>query len=253
MLQQERHHQIIAKIHLDGQVKVKDLAKEFDVTEDCIRKDLTALEKEGLIKKIHGGAMQARKNLHFFQVNERMNVYSEEKKKIAQKAMKFIEPGSMIFLGISTVTLEIAKMIYQKSLDVTVVTNMIDIMKIFSDHCPTKLIFIGGSFNRSRDGFIGSIAIEQVKQYRFDVSFIGVVGINAFDDQITTYDVNDGLTKREVIHSSKKSYIVAESAKLNQDGNYVFASLSDFTGYICEGNLETSVYQKLKGYEIEIV
>ena len=92
MLQQERHHQIIAKIHLEGQVKVKDLAKEFDVTEDCIRKDLTALEKEGLIKKIHGGAMQVRQNLHFFQVNERLNVHSEEKMKIAKKAIDLIEP-----------------------------------------------------------------------------------------------------------------------------------------------------------------
>lgn len=253
MLQQERHHQIIAKIHLEGQVKVKDLAKEFDVTEDCIRKDLTALEKEGLIKKIHGGAMQVRQNLHFFQVNERLNVHSEEKMKIAKKAIDLIEQGSMIFLGISTVTLEIAKMIYQKNLDVTVVTNMIDIMKIFSDHCQTKLIFIGGSFNRSKDGFIGSIAIEQIKQYRFDISFMGVVGINVIDDQMTTYDVNDGITKKEVIHSSKKCYIVAESAKLNQDGNYVFASLSDCTGYICEEELELPVYQKIKSYGVEVI
>lgn len=64
MLQQERHEQILARLNTDGKVKVKELAVDFEVTEDCIRKDLTALEKEGLLKRIHGGAMQVRKNLH---------------------------------------------------------------------------------------------------------------------------------------------------------------------------------------------
>ena len=54
MLQQERHEQILARLNTDGKVKVKELAVDFEVTEDCIRKDLTALEKEGLLKRIHG-------------------------------------------------------------------------------------------------------------------------------------------------------------------------------------------------------
>ena len=56
MLQQERHNQIIAKLDLEGQVRVRDLSKDFNVTEDCIRKDLTILEKNGKLKRIHGGA-----------------------------------------------------------------------------------------------------------------------------------------------------------------------------------------------------
>ena len=57
MLQQERHEQILARLNTEGKVKVKELANDFEVTEDCIRKDLTALEKEGLLKRIHGGSM----------------------------------------------------------------------------------------------------------------------------------------------------------------------------------------------------
>ncbi len=253
MLQQERHNQILAKLHLEGQVRVKELSQYFQVTEDCIRKDLTILEKTGQLKRIHGGAMQVRTNLHAINVVERIDKYVMEKKVIAQKAVELIEPGSMIFLGISTVNLEIAKLIYQKNLNITVVTNMIDIMEIFKENCKTLLIFIGGTLNRARDGFIGSMTIDLLRKYKFDLSFMGVVGIDVYDGKITTYDVNDGLTKKEVISSSKKCYIVAESAKLNLDGNYAFADISDFTGYICEKQLDDNVEKKILGYGLEII
>lgn len=253
MLQQERHNQILAKLNLEGQVRVKDLSTDFGVTEDCIRKDLTILEKAHKLKRIHGGATQIRVNLHTINVDERIGVHSPEKKLIAQKAIELIQPGTMVFLGISTVTLEIAKLIYQKNLNVTVVTNMIDIMRIFSQDCITHLVFLGGSFNRAKDGFIGSITIDQIKHYRFDISFLGVVGIDAHEGKVTTYDVNDGLTKKEVMNSSKKSYIVAETAKYTLDGNYAFAHIGDFTGYIGECELEENMKHKIEGYGLEII
>ena len=88
MLQQERHNQIIAKLDLEGQVRVRDLSKDFNVTEDCIRKDLTILEKNGKLKRIHGGATQIRTNLHRVNVGERIGLNSPEKKLIAQKAVE---------------------------------------------------------------------------------------------------------------------------------------------------------------------
>jgi DeoR family glycerol-3-phosphate regulon repressor len=253
MLQQERHNQIIAKLNLEGQVRVKDLSKDFQVTEDCIRKDLTILEKANKLKRIHGGATLLRENLHTIQVNDRKNIRVEEKKQIAQKAIQLIKPGTTIFLGVSTVNIEIAKLIYQNNLNITLVTNMIDIMNIFTKQSNIKLIFLGGTLNHSSDGFIGSITIDQIKKYRFDLSFIGVVGIDIYNGNVSTYDVNDGLTKKEAIHSSKKCYIVSESAKLNLDGNYIFADMNDFTGYICEKELDEDTTHKITTYGIEII
>ena len=74
MLAKERHDQIIAKLNLEGNVRVKDLSRDFDVTEDCIRKDLTILEREGKLKRIHGGATKIRENLHYFHVDDRRNI-----------------------------------------------------------------------------------------------------------------------------------------------------------------------------------
>lgn len=253
MLQQERHHQILARLNLEGQVRVKDLSKEFEVTEDCIRKDLKILEKANKLKRIHGGATQVRMNLHTFHVDDRRNLRVEEKKEIARKAVELINSGSTVFLGISTVTLELAKLIYQRNLNVTIITNMIDIMKIFSQECTTQLIFIGGEFNKAREGFIGSITIDQLRKYKFDLSFLGIVGIDIYSGKVSTYDANDGLTKKEVIQSSRKCYMVAETAKLELDGNYVFADINDFNGLICEKALNDKIEKKIKSYGIEII
>lgn len=253
MLQQERHQQILAKLELEGQVRVRELSREFQVTEDCIRKDLSALAKEGLLKRTHGGALQVRANPHTINVQERISVHSPQKKAIAQKASELIETGTTVFLGISSVNLEIAKQIYQKNLSITLVTNMIDIMQLFTRESNVRLIFLGGSFNRARDGFLGTLTIEQIERFQFDLSFLGVVGINAANGKITTYDAEDGLTKRSVLSSSKKSYMAAESAKLKQDGNYVFAHAADFSGYICEEELPKQLRKKLEEYGLEIL
>lgn len=252
MLQQERHNQIIAKLNLDGQVRVKDLSQDFHVTEDCIRKDLTILEKANKLKRIHGGAIQIRTNLHAIHVNDRRDIHVEEKKRIAQKAIELIKPGTTVFLGVSTITLEIAKFIYQRNLNVTVVTNMIDIMKLFTQDCTTQLIFMGGTLNNAKDGFIGAFTMEQIKKFKFDIAFIGVVGIDVYEGKVTTYYVDDGMTKKEVMNSSKKCYMVGESAKFNLDGNYVFGDIGDFTGYISEKDID-DVDGKMKNYGLEII
>lgn len=253
MMQQERHQHILAKLKLEGQVKVKELSQEFHVTEDCIRKDLNILEKNNMLKRIHGGAMPIRQNLHMLNVNERKDVHSKEKQEIAIKAIDLIETGTMVFLGISTINIEIAKLIYQKDMNITLVTNMIDIMNIFRQEGKTKLIFIGGDFNRAKDGFVGPITSEQIQQYRFDAAFLGTVGINVFDGHVTTYDIHDAITKKDCIASSKKCYLVCQLAKLEQDGNYVFGDLSDFTGWICESKPDDHIQRKMEIYGLDII
>ena len=238
MSQKKRHQQIITKLNINGQVFVKELASSFGVTEDCIRKDLTLLEKAGKLKRVHGGAVNVRVNLHHTNVSERVELYSEEKKIIASKAVNELEKGYVIFLDISALT---------------IVTNMIDIMQLYRQNSAVRLIFLGGDFNQVKDGFVGALTDHLIRKYRFDISFIGVVGIDLEHNVITTYETNDGITKKTAINASKKAYMVGESAKLNQDGNYAYASLDDFTGYICEKELDHSLVKVFKDHQVELI
>lgn len=77
--------------------------------------------------------------------------------------------------------------------------------------------------------------------------------MNIHDGKVTTYDVEDGLTKKEVMDASKKCYLVAENEKFNLDGNYVFGHLSEFTGYIGEQELGSPFKEKIMEYGLEII
>ena len=183
MLQQERHNQILAKLNLEGQVVVKELSQSFNVTEDCIRKDLTILEKAGLLKRIHGGAIQVRKNLHTINVNERLKVHSPEKRIIAKKAVELIEPGTMVFLGISTVNLEIAK--YFNRQPVATVKSVVpieekigidyDSVKEYIEEMETNISLMRGmvkhltEFKRTRE------------EHKYQMKLIREIGFNIFD------------------------------------------------------------------------
>ena len=87
MTQNERHEQILRRLAITRQVLVKDLAREFEVTEDCIRKDLTALEKQGQLRRIHGGAVSVRSNFHIMKARDRVIENVEEKTAMARKAL----------------------------------------------------------------------------------------------------------------------------------------------------------------------
>ena len=156
MLAEERQNAIVAQVNEKGSVLVKNLSKEFQVTEDSIRKDLTLLEKKGLLKKTYGGAVKVRVNVHDFYVSHRKERNIEDKQKIAKKAMELIQEGDMIFLDISTSNLELAKLLLKSDRNVTVVTNMIEIMLLFMNESKVKLIFIGGNMSSAKEGFQGS-------------------------------------------------------------------------------------------------
>ena len=167
MLARERQNKIVEMVNANGSVLVKELSEMFEVTEDSIRKDLSLLEKKELLKKTYGGAVRNRVNTHELYVSQRKGKNVEEKKKIAKKAFELIEEGDFIFLDISTINIELIKLIVEANLDVTVATNMIDVMLSFTASLDTNLVFVGGKMNRGRDGFIGSYTNKKIGEFSF--------------------------------------------------------------------------------------
>lgn len=252
MLAKERQNMIVEAVNKNGSVLVKELSEKFQVTEDSIRKDLTLLEKKGLLKKTYGGAIKNRVNTHEMYVSQRRGKNTEQKRAIAKAAFDLIEEGDFIFLDISTTNIELIKMIVEANLKVTVVTNMIDVMLSFSGASETNLVFIGGKLNRGRDGFIGAISNEQIKEFRFDKSFIGAVGVSLEEDRVYTYVIEDAYTKKTIMESSEKSYMLLENKKFAADGNYKFSTVSDFSGIILDAEPSEKNMEELDKLGLEI-
>lgn len=253
MLARERQNKIVEMVNKNGSVLVKELSELFNVTEDSIRKDLSLLQKKGLLKKTYGGAVRNRVNTHELYVSQRKGKNIKEKHEVAKHAFELINEGDVIFLDISTSNIQLIKMIIEADLKITVVTNMIDVMLSFVAPSDTNFVFVGGKLNRGRDGFIGAYTNKQIEEFNFDKAFMGAVGVDADNDKVYTYATDDALTKKAIMDSSTKSYAVIEKEKFSRLGNYKYANISDFTGLVTNVAPEQEVAEKLKKYDVELI
>ncbi|MGL5269971.1 MAG: DeoR/GlpR family DNA-binding transcription regulator [Selenomonadaceae bacterium] len=253
MFLEERQESIIKMLNRDGKVKVKELSELFSVTEDCIRKDLGALEKQRKLKRTYGGAVVLRENLHNMEVSKRRHTDVEAKQKIAQTAVDLIHEKDMVFLDISTSNVAIAEMLVQHPKDITVVTNMIDILVILAQNPQIRLVFAGGMINKSRDGFWGGMTMDFISRLKPDIAFVGAVGVDVEENSVSTFDIEDGINKAAIIRASKRAYLVAEHRKLSNDGNYNYVTLDTLSGMITDSLPSEELQQAAASYGVEII
>lgn len=253
MFVEERHQEILRLLNENEKVKVKELSKRFEVTEDCIRKDLASMEAKNLLKRTYGGAVlpDTLHPGHTNIVSIRKDKNIKEKRMIAKKAVELIHDGDMIFLDTSTTNIELAREIIERRLEVTVVSCMLDIAEVFTATKNVKFILLGGEFNRSQNGFLGELVLQMMENFRFDISFMGVVGANLYDNAIMTYVPEDGIMKHNAVKKSSKCYLMMESHKFDFKANYVYATFDDVDGVICEDGLSKEIQDKLETYQTE--
>ena len=252
MFVKERLNLILQILNDNGKIEVTDLSNKFSVSKDLIRKDLQKLEDQGLLERTYGGAIPKRAIAKNYSVLDRMSSNIDEKKSIARKAFRLIQPFETIFLDVTSINYFLAEEIANSGINVTVITNMIDIMH-FLYHSPNvRLIGIGGVLNKNLDGFTGSISIEQIQKYKSDKAFVGVVGIDLISGTLTTFDPDDGLTKNAIIESSKNKYLITEKQKIYQDGNFVYSNIEVFNGII-SGKLPDEVKKRFKKNHLTVI
>lgn len=253
MFVEERQDKIIDLLHKNGRVRVKDLSQLFQVTEDLIRKDLTSLEEKGLLKRTYGGAVLVKTNIRRESAGQRKDINIKEKQLIAKKAKAVIVNNNVVFLDISTVNIEVAYVLAREQMPCTVVTNMVEIMQILAKAPHIKLFFVGGELDYGQDGFVGDLANEIIKMFKFDVAFMGVVAIDVFDNAVYTYMPNDGITKQHVLSNSKLSFLLCEQDKFNQNANFKYAKVNDCDAVITGNQFDDKVAKQLKRLGVKMM
>lgn len=246
MFAHERHEEILKMLRGSDKVTVKELCSFFKVTEDCIRKDLNKLEKEGKLTRTYGGAISVRKSAEIALLPERITENLDIKKKIAQKAFLLLKDGDTIFLDISTTNILLAQLIANSPLRLTIITNMIDIINAFGNCTTSTMICTGGVYKPNINGFVGSSVNAFIAQYNFDKVFIGICGINVSTNALTTMELEEGISKKTIMDAGKKAYVVMENRKFQFDGPYIFTSLEKLTGIITEGQPDFDIANSLE-------
>lgn len=253
MFLEERQSKILTMLEQNGKVLVKELAEIFGVTEDSIRKDLSSLELDGKLKRTYGGAVSIKEKLQMTEANRRRISDVESKRKIAAAAVKLMQPQDLIFLDISTISIAIAQILEKTENTYKILTNMIDVVVMLARNPKIDLICAGGLVNQSRDGFSDALNLEFISNFRPDVAFIGVFGVDIKKNSLTSRDTTGGIHKARMIDISKATYVIAESRKIGMESTYRFSKLDKIEGIITEVALSEELTTAAEKLGVKII
>lgn len=225
MLAVERRNIILTKIQEDKKVIVAELSKEFDVSEETIRRDLEKLSEEGLITKTYGGAVLNEKSSIDLPFNVRQKSNPSGKMIIAELISKQIEEGEHIFLDASTTAVFIAKSIKQKK-RLTVITNSIENILELADVENWDIISTGGVLKAGSMSLLGKKAYDNISSYNADKLIMSCKGFD-IDKGITDGNDETASMKQNMIAASEKVYLAVDSTKFDKVAFSHICSLSD--------------------------
>lgn len=231
-------------------VTVNELAKEFSVTEETIRRDLKSLEEEGILIRTHGGAFIQTGVENLIDVDIRSTVYTESKEIIAKKCCEMINNGDAIFLDNSTTAYFIAKVIMNKR--ITLVTNSLNIINLLVDKENIRLIAIGGLYSKPEKAFYGIAASKALREYYVDSAFISCRSLS-IENGITESNDKWAEMRCTAIERSKNTYIVADYTKFEQTSFMKICGFDSITGIITDRKLSETWHEAMTKYNISII
>lgn len=214
MLAQERRQHIFKAIEASGVASVRDLAQRFDVSMITIMRDLQELEQEGLIRRVHGGAISVRGASYEPPFSARESQLSTEKQRIAHKAVELIADGDSIILDVGTTTLEIARALKGKRNLTVLVTNLRAAMELASQPA-IQVIVIGGKLRTSELSMVGHLTEQTLRTFLVDKVFIGVGGIT-LNHGLTEFNFDEAGTKRVMLERANQRIVVADHTKFGK-------------------------------------
>ncbi|WP_312947925.1 DeoR/GlpR family DNA-binding transcription regulator [Superficieibacter sp.] len=216
----ERRNKIVDLVNSQGSVLVLDLSNTFGISEVTIRADLRLLEEKGLVTRFHGGAARPGSNLaendnQEVVLEERYQLASDPKKRIAQAAAAMIEEGMTVLLDSGSTTLLVAEAL-AKNTNITVITNNLPAAFTLADNKDITLVVCGGTVRHKTHSMHGTIAERSLQGISADLMFVGADGIDATNG-ITTF--NEGYSISGVMAAAARKVVaVLDATKFNRRG-----------------------------------
>lgn len=216
---------ILEFLQANSKATIEELASQTFVSPSTVRRKLEAMQKNGLIKRTHGGAVINDEKNFFPSFTFRSHQNVLEKKKIALSAIKLIKDGSLIFLDGSTSAFFIAEYLTEFK-NIKVVTNGIDTLSMLSKNNVEAYSTGGYVYPVDRSVLVGHFASEMINNLHADFAFFSVQSIDANGDLFDTLE-EENLIRKEMIKNSTTSVLLCDSTKFNQASSYKLCSLSE--------------------------
>ena len=231
----ERQQEILRLARDGGRVDVMSLAEEFQVTAETIRRDLKALDRAGLLRRVHGGAIPAGRLDFEPDLAERESTAADEKDRNAKAALAELPAdGTLILDAGSTVALLAAAIPREASL--SVVTHSLPIAARLADHPGIQLHLVGGRVRHRTRSAVDAWALRAYAEIRADVLFVAANGFSA-EHGLTTPDLAEAAVKRAAMAAARRVVLLADSSKHGQEHFARFGDLGDVDLLITDSGL----------------
>lgn len=255
MLQDERHRTILEHVAKNGKITIGEICDLFDVSDMTARRDLRMLDRQGLLRRIHGGALSSLGRSYEPPYNLRANVAVEAKQAIGKKAAEFIFDGDSIALDVGTTTMEIARSLRGKH-NLTIVTASLPIANEIAANLSlgseVRLILTGGIVRPREFSMVGHIPENTYADLHVDKAFIGIGGLS-IQDGLTEYNLEDALVKRQLLKSSQEKIVVAEGSKFGRTTFAAVGPLSEIQTVITDQSAPADQVKALRQMGLNVV
>ena len=251
MYAEERQQHILDRARAAGRVDVNSLAEALDVTPETVRRDLTILERHGVLRRVHGGAIPVERLGFEPGVETRTERYVAEKERIAKAALPHLPDEGTILLDAGTTTLRLAELI-PRDHELTIVTNSLPIATMVAQHPGLSLYLLGGRVRGRTLAAVGAWVTDALSDVFVDVAFIGTNGLSV-ERGLTTPDQSEAAAKRAMITAARRSVVLTDHTKIGVDHFSRFADLTDIAALITDDGLDPETAAEIEALGPEVV
>ncbi|MFH8733322.1 DeoR/GlpR family DNA-binding transcription regulator [Streptomyces sp. NPDC017964] len=247
----ERQQEILRLARDGGRVDVLSLAEEFQVTAETIRRDLKTLDRAGLVRRVHGGAIPAGRLDFEPDVAEREGTAADEKDRIARLALAELPEDGTVILDAGTTVARLAAALPLES-TLTVVTHGLPVAARLADHPGIHLHLVGGRVRHRTRAAVDAWALRAYGEIRADVLFLAANGFSA-EHGLTTPDLAEAAVKRAAVSAARRVVLLADAAKYGQEHFARFGDLGDVDVLITDSGLSDADADAIEKGGTEVV
>ena len=247
----ERQQRILEIARAQGRVEVLALSTDLAVTTETVRRDLTALERRGAVRRVHGGALPVERLEVEPPVATRTSQNSEAKRRIAARALDELPAEGAILLDGGTTTRALAELVPDRP-GLTVVTNSIDTAAILQGHEHTDLYVLGGRVRGRTGACVGDWLTSALAEVTVDVALIGANGFSPARG-MTTPDQAEAVAKRTMVRAARRAIVLADATKAGDDHFHRFADTESIDLLITDDALDDDTARALESDGMTVV
>jgi len=236
-----------------GRASVADLAQAYDVTTETVRRDLAVLDRAGLLRRVHGGAVPVRA-LHLVEpsVDERESTRAGHKHAIASAAAEFIpQSGATVLFDAGTTTARVAALLPPER-ELLIVTNSVPIAARLASLTSVSLQLLGGQVRGLTQATVGERAVGMLESLRVDIAFIGANGISVRHG-LSTPDPGEAAVKRAMVECANFVVVVADSSKIGREEFVSFAPIDRVDVLVTDSEITPADRAALAEHSVDVV